>query len=75
MNPQREIEPPADRVTKGLRIRAAERVDAELIFSLIGELAEYERAADRVLGTPELLDEALFGADAGGGSGGRRARR
>lgn len=33
----------------------------ELIFSLIVELAEYERAPEKVVGTPELLGEALFG--------------
>ncbi len=35
--------------------------DATLIFSLVLELAEYERAPDQVTGTPELLSEALFG--------------
>lgn len=44
-----------------LRIRDAERADVELLFSRIGELAEYEEAGARVLGTPELLEEALFG--------------
>jgi GNAT superfamily N-acetyltransferase len=43
------------------RIRAAERTDVEQIFGWIRELAEYERAPDAVTGTPELLDEALFG--------------
>ncbi len=33
----------------------------EVIFSLIRELAEYERAPDQVRGTPELLADALFG--------------
>ena len=47
-----------------LRIRPAEPGDVELIFSLIVELATYERATERVLGTPELLGQALFGADA-----------
>jgi GNAT superfamily N-acetyltransferase len=46
------------------RIRDAERADVELIFALIGELADYERAAERVVGTPELLAESLFGDDA-----------
>jgi GNAT superfamily N-acetyltransferase len=46
-----------------LRIRRAEPADTELIFSLIVELAEYERAPDRVVGTPALLSEALFGDD------------
>lgn len=31
------------------------------MFSLIIELAEYERAADQVVGTEELLEAALFG--------------
>lgn len=42
-------------------IRAAREEDVGLIFSLIVELAEYERAPDQVVGTPELLREALFG--------------
>ena len=46
-----------------LVIRAAEPADVEVIFALVVELAEYERAADRVVGTPELLSEALFGSD------------
>jgi GNAT superfamily N-acetyltransferase len=48
----------------GLRIREAEPADVELIFSLIVELADYERARDRVVGTPELLADSLFGPDA-----------
>ncbi len=32
-----------------------------LLFSLIVELAEYEQAAEQVLGTEERLDTALFG--------------
>jgi GNAT superfamily N-acetyltransferase len=47
-----------------LQIRPAEPGDVQLIFSLIVELATYEHAAERVLGTPELLGQALFGADA-----------
>ena len=43
------------------RIRPAEPGDVELIFSLVVELATYERAAEQVVGTPELLAEALFG--------------
>jgi GNAT superfamily N-acetyltransferase len=42
-------------------IREAEPGDVELIFSLIVELAEYERAPDKVTGTVELLSRALFG--------------
>jgi GNAT superfamily N-acetyltransferase len=48
-------------VSAPLRIRDAERADVELLFSRIVELAEYERAPEAVLGTPELLAEALFG--------------
>jgi GNAT superfamily N-acetyltransferase len=47
----------------GLTIRPAERADVPLIFSLIVELADYERARDRVAGSEELLEDALFGAD------------
>ncbi len=32
-----------------------------MIFSLIVELATYERAADQVVGSEELLERALFG--------------
>lgn len=50
-------------MSAGLRIRDAEPGDVGLIFALIKELAEYERAADRVVGTPELLRASLFGDD------------
>ena len=42
-------------------IRDAREDDAELIFGLIVELAEYERAPEQVVGSVELLREALFG--------------
>lgn len=42
-------------------IRPASPADVEVIFALIQELATYERAADQVRGSPELLAEALFG--------------
>jgi GNAT superfamily N-acetyltransferase len=42
-------------------IRRAESADVGLLFSLICELAEYERAPEQVTGTPELLEQALFG--------------
>jgi GNAT superfamily N-acetyltransferase len=45
-----------------VRIRDAEPDDVGLIFSLIAELAEYERAPEKVTGTVELLSEALFGS-------------
>ena len=44
-----------------VRIRDARREDVGLIFGWVVELAEYERAPDQVRGTPELLEEALFG--------------
>jgi GNAT superfamily N-acetyltransferase len=44
-----------------VHIRAAEPRDVELIFRLIRELAEYERAPGEVRGNPELLADALFG--------------
>jgi GNAT superfamily N-acetyltransferase len=43
------------------RIRPARREDVALMFSLIVELAEYERAADQVVGSEALLEAALFG--------------
>jgi GNAT superfamily N-acetyltransferase len=42
-------------------IRGATRDDVALMFGWVVELAEYERARDQVDGTPELLEEALFG--------------
>ena len=50
------------RLERAVRIRPAEPADVDLIFSLIRELAEYERAPEQVNGTPELLEQALFGA-------------
>lgn len=49
------------RLSRSLHIRPAEPRDVRLIYSLIVELAEYERAPDQVTGTPELLADALFG--------------
>jgi GNAT superfamily N-acetyltransferase len=48
-------------LTGSIGIRPAAPGDVALIFSLIVGLAEYERAADRVTGSEELLAEALFG--------------
>ena len=45
-----------------LAIRSAERSDVPRIFSLIVELAEYERAPNQVKGNAELLTAALFGS-------------
>jgi GNAT superfamily N-acetyltransferase len=50
-------------VSDGFRIRRAERGDVELLLAMIRELAEYERARERVTGTEELLAKALFGRD------------
>jgi GNAT superfamily N-acetyltransferase len=50
-------------MSEQVKIRAAEPADVEVIFSLICELAEYERAREQVTGTPELLSHALFGPD------------
>ncbi len=44
-----------------IAIRPATRADVPLLFSLIVELATYERAADEVVGTEALLAESLFG--------------
>jgi GNAT superfamily N-acetyltransferase len=50
-------------LSASVQIRPAQPADVELIFSLIVELAEYERAAEQVVGTPEMLAESLFGSD------------
>jgi GNAT superfamily N-acetyltransferase len=44
-----------------LRIVPASRNDLPLILSLIKELAEYERLANEVVATEEILAETLFG--------------
>lgn len=43
-----------------LTFRNAERKDAELILYFIKELAEYEKMANEVVATPELLREWIF---------------
>lgn len=43
-----------------LTFRNAERKDAELILHFIKELAEYEKMANEVVATPELLREWIF---------------
>jgi GNAT superfamily N-acetyltransferase len=48
-------------VSADISIRPAAEADVELIFSLIVELAEYERAPEQVVGTGELLRHSLFG--------------
>jgi GNAT superfamily N-acetyltransferase len=45
-------------------IRPAQRRDAGLVFTMIGELAGYERAAERVVGSEDMLAAALFDAPA-----------
>jgi GNAT superfamily N-acetyltransferase len=48
-------------LSSDVRIRDARRDDVALMFGWIVELAEYERAPEQVTGTPELLEDALFG--------------
>lgn len=43
-----------------MNIRPARREDVARLHALVVELATYERAADRVTGTPDMLAEALF---------------
>jgi GNAT superfamily N-acetyltransferase len=43
-----------------VRIRPATEADAELLFGLILELAEYEKLADSVRGDAEVLRRSLF---------------
>jgi GNAT superfamily N-acetyltransferase len=47
-------------LTAACEIRPAQRQDIGLLLTMIRELADYERAADRALGTEELLAAALF---------------
>jgi GNAT superfamily N-acetyltransferase len=44
-----------------LEMRAAQAPDVPLLHQLIGELADYERLRDRVVGQPEDLRRHLFG--------------
>jgi len=44
-----------------LTIRDARREDIELMFGWVLELAEYEHGRDQVTGSPELLEDSLFG--------------
>ena len=44
-----------------LRIVQATKADVPLILAFIRELAEYERLADEVVATEEILEETLFG--------------
>ncbi len=45
-----------------VRVRAAEPADVALLMTMIRELAEYEKLADEVRATEELLARALFDA-------------
>jgi GNAT superfamily N-acetyltransferase len=47
--------------TVHVEIRPANENDVELIYSLIIALAEYERAPEQVVGTPDMLRRWLFG--------------
>ncbi len=49
-------------MSDGLRIRDAARADVPLLYSMIVDLAEYERAPEKVTGTEAMLDQALFGS-------------
>ena len=42
-------------------VRPAVAADVAQIHAFVVELAEYERARDQVIGTPEMLADALFG--------------
>jgi GNAT superfamily N-acetyltransferase len=44
-----------------VEIREATPADVPLLMTLIGELAEYERLADQLRASEELIDRALFG--------------
>ena len=46
---------------KNLKIRLAEPADTPLILRFIKELAEYEKLANEVVATKEILEETLFG--------------
>jgi diamine N-acetyltransferase len=45
----------------GIAIRASREADTGLIFDLVRELAAYEKLADAVDATPEMIAAALFG--------------
>jgi GNAT superfamily N-acetyltransferase len=53
MTPDARVEP--------IAIRAAGPQDVDLLLSLFGELAEYERLEDELHATPGRLSDALFG--------------
>ncbi len=45
---------------EGFNLRFAEEKDSSLIYELIKELAVYEKMADRVIATEEILKESIF---------------
>ena len=47
---------------EGFSIDVATEQDVPVILALIHELAEYEKLAHEVVATPDLLHQALFGA-------------
>ena len=52
-----------------ISIRPAAPTDIPLILQLVRELAEYERAPEQAVATPELMRRALFGDPARDGRG------
>ncbi|MDO9411149.1 MAG: GNAT family N-acetyltransferase [Pseudolabrys sp.] len=46
-----------------INIRAARAEDTQLIFDMVHELATYEKLADEVDATPEIIGAALFGKE------------
>ncbi len=49
-------------MNRAVRVRDAAPADVQRIYSFIVELATYERAPEQVTGTPELLEQGLFGS-------------
>ena len=50
-------------MTNNLIIRFAEKSDTPIIFSLIKQLAEYEKLSDKVITTEEKIKQSIFGND------------
>ncbi|HMN18308.1 MAG TPA: GNAT family N-acetyltransferase [Ignavibacteriaceae bacterium] len=48
-------------MTNNLIIRFAEKSDTPIIFSLIKQLAEYEKLSDKVITTEEKIKQSIFG--------------
>jgi GNAT superfamily N-acetyltransferase len=51
-------------MSSDLQIRPAAQADVGALLGLIRELADYERMADQVITTPDLLAKSMFGDDA-----------